>query len=186
MRGRWTAVKTLVLAASILVRYDTMEILVYVEPGGEVQTAAEFVAHACDVAHSLDLALPTPYLLGQRMWDEKASAAAYPTRQVFMEALVPILRGELEATRVPAVINGAGSVFATTAARHWLRLLDAIDRPASTPRARTAALTPFVGWSAERVALASENEWEDLHRRLHRWNRILRSSGVHTDGGATP
>jgi len=53
--------KTLVLAASILVRYDTMEILVYVEPGNEVQTAAEFVAHACDVAQSLDLALPTPY-----------------------------------------------------------------------------------------------------------------------------
>ena len=31
------------------------------EPGAEVQTAAEFVAHACDVAQSLDLALPTPY-----------------------------------------------------------------------------------------------------------------------------
>ena len=61
MRCRWTMLKTLVLAASILVRYDTMEILVYVEPGAEVQTASEFVAHACDVAQSLDLALPTPY-----------------------------------------------------------------------------------------------------------------------------
>ena len=66
MRCRWTMLKTLVLAASILVRYDTMEILVYVEPGGETQTAAEFVAHACDVAHSLDLALPTPYRIQWR------------------------------------------------------------------------------------------------------------------------
>jgi hypothetical protein len=57
----WPVLKVLVLAASILVRYDTMEIIVYVAPGGEVQTAAEFVAHACDVAQSLDLALPTPY-----------------------------------------------------------------------------------------------------------------------------
>lgn len=66
MSHRWAALKTLVLAASILVRYDTMEILVYVEPGAEVQTAAEFVAHACDVAHSMDLALPTPYRIQWR------------------------------------------------------------------------------------------------------------------------
>jgi len=61
MRYRWPALKMLVVVASILVRYDTMEILVYVEPSAGVQTAAEVVAHACDVAHSLDLALPTPY-----------------------------------------------------------------------------------------------------------------------------
>jgi hypothetical protein len=57
---------SLVLTASILVRYDTMELLVYVEPGSENQTAAEFVAHACDVAQSLDLALPTPYRIQWR------------------------------------------------------------------------------------------------------------------------
>jgi hypothetical protein len=57
---------SLVLAASVLVRYDTMELLVYVEPGAEMQTAAEFVAHACDVAQSLDLALPTPYRIQWR------------------------------------------------------------------------------------------------------------------------
>lgn len=60
------ALLSLVLAASVLVRYDTMELLVYVEPGAEAQTAAEFVAHACDVAQSLDLALPTPYRIQWR------------------------------------------------------------------------------------------------------------------------
>jgi 5-methyltetrahydropteroyltriglutamate--homocysteine methyltransferase len=43
--------------------------------------------------------LPSPYLLGQRMWDPEKSAAAYPTREAFMRALVPILRRELELLR---------------------------------------------------------------------------------------
>jgi 5-methyltetrahydropteroyltriglutamate--homocysteine methyltransferase len=45
------------------------------------------------------VALPSPYLLGQRMWDPQHSAAAYPTREAFMRAMVPVLRGELEAVR---------------------------------------------------------------------------------------
>jgi exodeoxyribonuclease V beta subunit len=88
------------------------------------------------------------------------------------------VRDALHAARVPAVINGAGSVFATAAAREWLALLEAIERPASPARARTAALTSFLGWSAERVAIAPQEEWDDVHRRLHRWARILRDRGV--------
>ena len=46
------------------------------------------------------------------------------------------MRDELDARGIPAVINGAGSVFATPAAREWLRLLEALERPASpVPRA---------------------------------------------------
>jgi 5-methyltetrahydropteroyltriglutamate--homocysteine methyltransferase len=41
------------------------------------------------------VALPSPYLLGQRMWEPEKSAKAYPTREAFMQALVPILREEL-------------------------------------------------------------------------------------------
>ncbi|MBV9604470.1 MAG: PD-(D/E)XK nuclease family protein, partial [Solirubrobacterales bacterium] len=82
------------------------------------------------------------------------------------------------AARVPAVINGGGNVFGTPTARAWLRLLEALERPASTVRARTAAATPFLGWSAERIATAGEPEWDEVHRRLHHWSRILRDSGV--------
>ena len=64
------------------------------------------------------------------------------------------VRDALDAAGVPAVINGAGSVFGTEAAGHWLRLLEALERPASGPRAHAAALTPFLGWPAERVACA--------------------------------
>lgn len=41
------------------------------------------------------VALPSPYLLGQRMWEPDESSKAYPTRESFMWALVPILREEL-------------------------------------------------------------------------------------------
>jgi exodeoxyribonuclease V beta subunit len=88
------------------------------------------------------------------------------------------IRDALDAVGVPAVINGAGSVFGTEPARAWLRLLEAIERPTSSPRARAAALTPFLGWTAERVATAGEDEWEQVHRRLHGWARLLRVQGV--------
>jgi len=47
----------------------------------------------------IKVALPSPYLLGQRMWSEENSRGAYPTRVAFMEALVPVLRAELIALR---------------------------------------------------------------------------------------
>ncbi|HEY7622575.1 MAG TPA: UvrD-helicase domain-containing protein, partial [Solirubrobacteraceae bacterium] len=56
-----------------------------------------------------------------------------------------LVRDALDQARIPAVINGAGSVFATAPARDWLRLLEALERPASVSRARSAALTSFVG-----------------------------------------
>ncbi len=45
------------------------------------------------------VAIPSPYLLGERMWDPELSSAAYPNRRDFTEALVPVLRQELEAIR---------------------------------------------------------------------------------------
>ncbi len=88
------------------------------------------------------------------------------------------VRDALDRAGIPAVVSGAGSVFGTPAATEWLRLIDAIERPSSALRARAAALTCFIGWSAERVALAREREWEDVHRRLHDWGRVLRDRGV--------
>ncbi len=89
-----------------------------------------------------------------------------------------LVREALDAAGIPAVINGAGSVLGTVPARDWLRLLEAIERPAQSTRARSAALTPFLGWTAERVACAGEHEWAEVHRRLHRWARVLRANGV--------
>ena len=44
---------------------------------------------------AIKVCLPSPYLLGQRMWHPERSRGAYPTREAFMRALVPVLRDEL-------------------------------------------------------------------------------------------
>jgi len=89
-----------------------------------------------------------------------------------------LVRDALDAAGVPAVLNGAGSVFATAAAEDWLRLLEALERPTHVARVHAAALTPFFGWSAERVACAEDDAWEDVRQRLHRWAALLRAKGV--------
>src|SRR5881296_58220 len=43
--------------------------------------------------------LPSPALLGERMWNAEKSAKAYPRREDFVRACVPILRRELELVR---------------------------------------------------------------------------------------
>lgn len=58
------------------------------------------VAHA---TRATKVALPSPYLLAQRMWDPERSREAYPTREAFMRALVPVLRRELQAVREAGV-----------------------------------------------------------------------------------
>ena len=88
------------------------------------------------------------------------------------------VRDALRSAGVPAVIGGAGSVFATEPALEWLRLLQTLERPTARDRASLAALTCFVGWSPEDVATADEGEWEGLHWSLHRWAALLREQGI--------
>ncbi|HMJ36511.1 MAG TPA: UvrD-helicase domain-containing protein [Baekduia sp.] len=90
------------------------------------------------------------------------------------------VKAALEMVGVPAVVNGAGSVFATDAARDWLRLLEALERPESLPRARAVALTPFLAWPTEDVAGATDDRWDALQQRLHTWAGVLRRNGVAT------
>lgn len=88
------------------------------------------------------------------------------------------LHRELAALNVPAVLAGAGSVFATAAAQQWLWLLEALERPSYESAARRAALTPFLGFDAEQLAAAGPPDLEHLHARLHSWARVLRTHGV--------
>lgn len=47
----------------------------------------------------LKATVPAPALLGERMWDPVKSAKAYPNREDFVRACVPILRHEVELLR---------------------------------------------------------------------------------------
>jgi 5-methyltetrahydropteroyltriglutamate--homocysteine methyltransferase len=51
----------------------------------------------------IKVCLPSPYLIGQRMWVPEHSGGAYATREAFCEALVPVLRAELIAVRESGV-----------------------------------------------------------------------------------
>jgi 5-methyltetrahydropteroyltriglutamate--homocysteine methyltransferase len=61
-------------------------------PGLLAEDARFAIAHA---SRPVKVALPSPYLLSLRMWDETLSQGAYPTRDAFADALVPVLRDEV-------------------------------------------------------------------------------------------
>ncbi|WP_394842196.1 cobalamin-independent methionine synthase II family protein [Pendulispora brunnea] len=65
---------------------------------GNADVLAEHARFA--IAHSsrpVKVALPSPYLLSVRMWDETVSKNVYPTREDFARAIVPILRAQVTA-----------------------------------------------------------------------------------------
>jgi 5-methyltetrahydropteroyltriglutamate--homocysteine methyltransferase len=64
---------------------------------GVIAEEARFLKENTDCA--VKICLPSPYLIGERMWEPAHSKAAYPTRESFCEALVPVLRQELLAIR---------------------------------------------------------------------------------------
>jgi exodeoxyribonuclease V beta subunit len=134
----------------------------------------------CDVAADIVTLLSSGAQVARRTEGTETVQPAHIAVLVRTNRQAAMIREALEDVGVPAVINGAGSVFGTEPARQWLRLLEALERPASIMRAHSAALTAFVGWPAERLAGADEDswEWEEVHRRLHEWARVLRTRGV--------
>ncbi len=64
----------------------------HTNPGFFAREAAFLKKHS---DRKIKVCLPSPYLLGQRLWNEKESKKAYPTRESFVEALIPILRKEI-------------------------------------------------------------------------------------------
>ncbi|MCW2681426.1 MAG: exodeoxyribonuclease beta subunit [Frankiales bacterium] len=67
---------------------------------------------------------------------------------------VRAVQSALERAGVPCVVSSSTSVFATQSARDWLWLLQALEQPHRLARVRLAALTPLIGWSAERLLTA--------------------------------
>ncbi|MBC7290575.1 MAG: UvrD-helicase domain-containing protein [Actinotalea sp.] len=88
------------------------------------------------------------------------------------------VRDALTAAGVPAVVSGLSSVFRTAAAEQWLTLLVALDQPGHAGRGAAAALTPFLGWDARRLAEADDDARDDLAERLRAWAHALADRGV--------
>jgi exodeoxyribonuclease V beta subunit len=157
--------------------------LVPLTPNGYAPKAAAEAVIADDLAADVVRVLSSTATLVTRA-EDGSEVRREPVRPGHLAVLVPtnklaaLVDDALERVGVPAVINGAGSVFATPAAEEWMRLLEAIERPASDTRAHAAALTSFLGWNAVKMAAADEADLEELHAKLHRWAGLLRSRGV--------
>ncbi|QEC47293.1 AAA family ATPase [Baekduia soli] len=164
-----------------IVQRDNPAVAVTKQGMASAQSAREHVAD--DVAADIVAVLTSNAEIEER----SPSGATTGTHRVGPGDLAVLVRKHSQATlvhdalrrvRVPVVINGAGSVFAGDGAKAWQDLLQALERPTSGPRAHAAALTPFLGWTAQRVAEADDETWESVHRRLHGWARVLRTRGV--------
>jgi len=79
---------------------------------------------------------------------------------------------------VPAVFPGLTSVFGTTSAQDWLKLLLALEQPGHSGRTATLALTQWIGWDAARLARAGDAAREELADRTRTWAQVLAERGV--------
>jgi 5-methyltetrahydropteroyltriglutamate--homocysteine methyltransferase len=83
--------------------------------------------------------LPSPALLGERMWSKEKSARAYPRREDFVHDCVPILRRELE------LIRDAGADIAQIDDPHLCLFVDpAVRSQYSEPDAAAAFAVEMV------------------------------------------
>lgn len=77
-------------------RYIVTQKIVHRFPGFFAREAA-FLKKQTN--RKIKVAIPSPYLIGQRCWDAQLSAGAYPHRRDFVEAIIPILKKEIELLR---------------------------------------------------------------------------------------
>jgi exodeoxyribonuclease V beta subunit len=90
----------------------------------------------------------------------------------------PIMQAALRDRGVPAVVTRGGNVLESAAATQWTWLLSALTRPADPARARTAATSWFVGWTADEVAAADDDALTGVQTTLARWADVLEAHGA--------
>ncbi len=56
-----------------------------------------------NTSRAIKVALPSPHILGQRLWHPDYSQEAYPSRREFVEAVIPVLRNELLSLKAAGV-----------------------------------------------------------------------------------
>nr|WP_240189082.1 UvrD-helicase domain-containing protein [Nakamurella flavida] len=89
-----------------------------------------------------------------------------------------LARDALRDAGIPAVVAGAGSVYATPAAGDWLVLLEALEQPHRSGRVRAAALTAFLGRTATDLDEGGEALSDELGTRLRGWAALVEARGV--------
>ena len=91
----------------------------------------------------------------------------------YRHADLAAVREALLEVGVPAVIAGGGSVFATPAAVEWLTLLEALEQPHRSARVRSAALTCFLGHTADELDSRGDDLTDEVADTLRAWVELF-------------
>ncbi|GAB3135133.1 exodeoxyribonuclease V subunit beta [Tsukamurella serpentis] len=90
---------------------------------------------------------------------------------------IGLLQTLLQAHGVAAVAAGGSSVFSTSAATDWLRVLQALENPGRSDRARLAALTPLMEYTAADLDQRGDELVSEISGRLRTLAGIFARSG---------
>ncbi|WP_435201096.1 UvrD-helicase domain-containing protein [Janibacter sp. GS2] len=88
------------------------------------------------------------------------------------------VRAALADLGLRSVIVSSDSIYASPAAAAWLTLLEAMELTHRPERVRAAALTPFVGATAQELDARGEDLTEEVAHRLRTWAGLLGRRGV--------
>jgi 5-methyltetrahydropteroyltriglutamate--homocysteine methyltransferase len=120
---------------------------------------------------SIKSTLPSPALLGERMWSAEKSAKAYPRREDFVRACVPILRRELE------LVRDAGADIAQIDDPHLCLFVDpAVRAQYADPDAAASFAVDMINDVVDQVS--------GIRLAVHLCRRAgARARGEHSHGG---
>ncbi|WP_243845041.1 UvrD-helicase domain-containing protein [Mumia sp. ZJ1417] len=76
------------------------------------------------------------------------------------------IRAALRTHGITSVLVSSESVLRTTAAEWWFHLMMALEQPHRPERLRLAALTPFLGWTAEELDARGEQATEAISAQV--------------------
>jgi exodeoxyribonuclease V beta subunit len=89
-----------------------------------------------------------------------------------------LVREKLLNAGVPCVLTGTSSVFATSAARDWLLLLEALEQSHRSARVRRLALSNVVGCTAADLDAGGDAQTDRLTQQVREWSDVLAQRGV--------
>ena len=128
---------------------------------------------ARDLAHDVHALLAS-----DATWDDRPLEPRDVAVIAYRHADLAAAQAALREVGVPAVIAGGGSVFATEAADEWLLLLEGLEQPHRSARVRAAALSCFVGRTAEELDRGGDELTDEVAETLRSWAEVFGSRGV--------
>ncbi len=133
---------------------------------------------ADDVADTVGQLLASPGRITPSIGPERSLRPSDIAVLVGTHGEADLVATALRQQGIRSVQRGTANVATSDAAVHWRWVLDAMQRPAAPSSASLAALSWFVGWSADRLAAATDDDIVAVQEQLVEWRRVLAHGGV--------